>query len=84
MRPVRPTPDEEQGTVAQRLGGLRARTLSFGDGEGVGGEAPLPASVEHEYKKPGPYVATLTVEDADGVLAEASVHLVFGRGRRAS
>lgn len=72
--------DDGQGEVAPRFGGLRTWTLDFGDGASVDGTFPLPASVEHSYKTPGLYVASLTVQDAAGLSAEdqAAVDLTPG------
>ncbi len=75
-------PDDDQSHVAQRLGGLATWTLAFGDHKDttIGGAVPIPDTVQHEYKKPGSYVATLTVHDAAGSAAHDETVVVFAPG----
>lgn len=64
--------DEQQTETSQRLGGLQRWTLDFGDGTSASGTFPMPSTVEHRYK-PGEYHAILSMVDADGATATATV-----------
>ena len=53
--------------------GVTGYTFDAGDGTSPDPGSGKPAIIEHTYKRPGNYVGTLTIVDADGRSARASI-----------
>ena len=68
-----PAPLSVTFSAAGSTGAIVSFTLDFGDGSEPYSGTDLTVSISHTYNNPGTYTATLTVSDAQGRTAQASV-----------
>ena len=66
-------PLDVQFDLSGSTGDIVSYTLTFGDGSDPATGSDITVAVVHTYDDPGPYTATLTVQDARGRTSSASV-----------